>query len=107
MKNSDEQKILISIYYMIILKNDINLEIQECEMKNEISTALKNHWFLDATLYDLINDKHEVLFFHHSATIEIRRIYIMLNALISVQSWDAVEVLKKKELIFSQNLRQV
>ncbi len=50
--------------------------------------------------FDLLNDKHEELLFHHSAMIEIKEICITLNALLSLQSWDEVKVLKERKLLF-------
>jgi len=107
MKDFEEKRIMISTYYTAISKDDVNLKIQKCEMKNEIITALQDHWFSNATSCNLLNDKHEELLFRYFAMIEIREICIMLNALMSLQSWDSMKVLKEKELLFSQNLHQI
>ncbi len=40
MKNSEEERIFISTYYTAILKNNVNLKIQECEIKNKMSAAM-------------------------------------------------------------------
>lgn len=85
-KNSEEERIAVSTYHTTILKNDVNLKIQKCETKNEMTATLRDHQFSDATLCNLLNDKHEELFFCHSAMIEIREICITLNALMSLQS---------------------
>jgi len=86
MKDIEEERIAVSTYYTVILKDDVNLKIQEYETKNKITATLQDHQFSDATSCNLLNNKHEELFFHHFVMIEIREICITSNALMSLQS---------------------
>jgi hypothetical protein len=106
-RSFNKKWIVILIYHIIVLKDKVNLKIKECEMKNEIAAALQDQWFLRAMSFDLKNNVHKRLFFRHFATVEIQEICFTFNVIMRLWSWDTLKVLKKRKLLFNQNLNQI
>ncbi len=104
---SDKQRIAMLIYHTAIFKDEVNMKIAKCETKNEVIIALRDQRLINATFSELENDKQEKISFHHSVIMKIREVCSTLNALIDLQSWNSIKMLKEKSLLFDQNLKQV
>ncbi len=103
----DKQRIAVLIYHTAIFKDEVNMKIAKCETKNEVIIALWDQRLIDVISSDLENDKQEKVLFYHSVIMKIQKICSTSNALIDLQSWNLMKMLKEKSLLFSQNLQQV
>ncbi len=105
--SSGEERIAVPTYHTAVSKDGVNLNIRECGTKDEMAAALRDQRSPNATPSGLENDKHEGLSFRHPATVGIRGISSTSDALMGLRSWDSVEVLEERDLLFSQDLPQV
>jgi len=83
---SDEQRIAMLIYHIVIFKDEINMKIVKCETKNEVIVALRDQRLIDAISSELENDKQEKVLFCHSVIVRIQEVCSTSNALIDIRS---------------------
>ncbi len=83
---SDEQRIAVLIYHIMIFKDEINMKIVKCETKNEVIVALRDQRLIDAISSELENDKQEKVSFCHSVIVRIQEVCSTSNALIDLRS---------------------
>ncbi len=72
------------IYHTAIFKDEVNVKIMKCEIKNEMIVALWDQRLIDAISSELENDKQEKVSFHYSVIIRIQEVCSTLNALIDL-----------------------
>ncbi len=102
---SDEQCIAMLIYHTAIFKDKVNMKIAKCEIKNKVIIALQDQKLIDAISSELKNNKQKKVSFHHFVIIRIWEVCLTLNALIDLQSWNSMKMLKEKSFLFDQNLK--
>ncbi len=81
---SDEQRITVLIYHIAIFKDEVNMKIAKCETKNEVIVALRDQRLIDATSFELENDKQERISFYHSVIMKIQEVCSTSNVLINL-----------------------
>ncbi len=81
---SDEQRIIVLIYHIAIFKDEVNMKIAKCETKNEVIVALRDQRLIDATSFELENDKQERISFYHSVIMKIQEVCSTSNVLINL-----------------------
>ena len=104
---SDEQRIAMLIYHTVIFKDEVNMKIAKCEIKNEVIIALQDQRLINVIFSELENDEQEKVLFCHSVIVKIWEVCSTLNMLINLQSWNSMKMLKERSLLFDQNLKQV
>ncbi len=104
---SDEQRIKMLIYHTAIFKDEVNMKIAKCEIKNKVIIALWDQRLIDVTSFELKNNKQKKVLFYHSVIMRIQEVCLTSNMLINLRSWNLMKMLKERSLLFDQNLKQV
>lgn len=84
-KNFKEKEIIILVYFITVLKNQINLKIAKCEIENEIIIVLRNLRFIIIISLNLTNNKQKNVLYRYFVILEIREINATLNTLIKLR----------------------